>query len=592
MSELIYNYPNYKLIGNHLYLYDVHISDTELNEIIKKYLYKIILDIYMIIRIDYKSPILTLTLKNNQMIIPKDYEYPLQVPRKPSTYYTASGMTRLGSGLYGSVYKSGNYAIKIFENLSKYGNPYLDNTYLRETATLLRLSHSNIIQLIDIITINTEVAIVLPLASMNLLEFINKYNYDKKFVVYELIKGYAYLQNKDIIHADVKLDNVLVFIDSSNNVSIKLSDFGLAVHSSCYPSKLVDRAYNVYLKPIEILLSLELVLPSDIWALAGIIFIVYTKEYLFYDKSDDAKQLEINKIIDPIERNNESYKYERELYSKILSRIINIFGNPLDDWPELINMISDEYINLFNTATKNLDILKNKIKDDGMFDILIKMMKYNPYDRINLNELLFDDYFKDVNGYPATVDVVQCGIVVDKRQKYIKNIDNDKSREMSLDIISRNINKFKLDPIDYFYISYVYDHTHNIRIKPENVVNFVHGCLTVWTLFKYNNIYILENSDKWSINNKLAWEQIKIYSEMIINILQNDLIFTTLGDYLQESGRSLFDLCIQSVEKGNVSEYLPKEIYTSLKLYDENRDEVERLLVLLSNSDRKGTFGE
>ena len=202
--ELLKRFNNYKYITDYLYIYDVILNTNELLKISEEYLYKKgenSIGEYIIC--DYP------TYTNNQLIFPlryieilkqSNYEYPLELPRKKIKEYLKADMSYLGGGLYGKVYKSGNYAIKVFDNLDLYDSPYFDSSYLRETSTMLRLSHPNIITLIDIVegsplapNSNDKLSIVMPAAFMNLHDYLNKHgNKYKEYITHEIIKAVSY----------------------------------------------------------------------------------------------------------------------------------------------------------------------------------------------------------------------------------------------------------------------------------------------------------------------------------------------------------------------------------------------------------------
>lgn len=57
---------------------------------------------------------------------------------------------------------------------------------------------------------------------------------ETRWIIQSLASAIAYLHNKDIVHRDLKLENIKVkssFIDANNemNLNIKVTDFGLAV---------------------------------------------------------------------------------------------------------------------------------------------------------------------------------------------------------------------------------------------------------------------------------------------------------------------------------------------------------------------------
>ncbi|KAF8035409.1 hypothetical protein BT93_C1442 [Corymbia citriodora subsp. variegata] len=142
---------------------------------------------------------------------------------------------KLGEGGYGSVYKgmlrSGNeVAIKILKNSKAHGQDFIS-----EVATIGRIHHVNIVQLIGFCFEGSKQALVYDLMSNGSLD---KHIFGKegdKFLdikkIYEIALGVArgieYLHRGcdiQILHFDIKPHNILL----DKNFTPKVSDFGLA----------------------------------------------------------------------------------------------------------------------------------------------------------------------------------------------------------------------------------------------------------------------------------------------------------------------------------------------------------------------------
>ena len=91
------------------------------------------------------------------------------------------------------------------------------------------LKHNNIVKILE--TIETEKYILIIMENIpggDLLNFVKKRTKlpekTAKFIFKQLILALKYMHNHNIIHRDIKLDNIL--IDLNNN--IKLCDFGVS----------------------------------------------------------------------------------------------------------------------------------------------------------------------------------------------------------------------------------------------------------------------------------------------------------------------------------------------------------------------------
>ncbi|KAF7851244.1 hypothetical protein BT93_L4288 [Corymbia citriodora subsp. variegata] len=142
---------------------------------------------------------------------------------------------KLGEGGYGSVYRgmlrSGNeVAIKILKNSKAHGQDFIS-----EVATIGRIHHVNVVQLIGFCFEGSKQALVYDLMSNGSLD---KHIFGKesdKFLdikkIYEIALGVArgieYLHrgcDMQILHFDIKPHNILL----DKNFTPKVSDFGLA----------------------------------------------------------------------------------------------------------------------------------------------------------------------------------------------------------------------------------------------------------------------------------------------------------------------------------------------------------------------------
>lgn len=142
---------------------------------------------------------------------------------------------KLGSGSYGDVYlgeKNGtNYAVKSYK--------FTEKDDLKETIFLKYLQgHPNIIDVVDFLyklpCPNKGLSEVMNLANENLSNIITMLEYNKisekdwndmKYKVYEgLLSGLNYMHQNNILHLDIKPDNIML-VDGT----IKYVDFGIAV---------------------------------------------------------------------------------------------------------------------------------------------------------------------------------------------------------------------------------------------------------------------------------------------------------------------------------------------------------------------------
>mmetsp|Transcript_35686 Transcript_35686/g.82945 ORF Transcript_35686/g.82945 Transcript_35686/m.82945 type:complete len:597 (-) Transcript_35686:123-1913(-) len=98
----------------------------------------------------------------------------------------------------------------------------------------------------------------------------------------QLLVGVRHMHRCQIIHADIKPDNILI---SENNNIVKLCDFGTAV-------ELKDITVSPYLmsrfyRPPEVILGCEYGTPVDIWALSCTLYEIFTGKTLLQGKTNN-----------------------------------------------------------------------------------------------------------------------------------------------------------------------------------------------------------------------------------------------------------------------------------------------------------------
>jgi serine/threonine-protein kinase len=147
----------------------------------------------------------------------------------------------LGGGLYTKVYKAYSFLAK-----PPYGNPvaikilYLKGSILemnklikqfeREAEIAMNLEHSNIVKVYNFGKFDHHYAMIMEyIDGKNLKEYLyerEKWSLDKILrICYEVGKGLEYIHKNNIVHKDVKPDNILISYDFK---IIKLTDFGIA----------------------------------------------------------------------------------------------------------------------------------------------------------------------------------------------------------------------------------------------------------------------------------------------------------------------------------------------------------------------------
>lgn len=293
---------------------------------------------------------------------------------------TYEDLNIIGTGAYGTVYRARNrtnntYVAlkKIRVSLTEDGIPM--NT-LREIGLLKQLDsheHPNIVRLLDICHgQRSENELVMFLVfehvDQDLASFIEKWANSKaklsndkiRNISREILSGVDFLHSQRIVHRDLKPQNILV----TQNCHVKLADFGLA-KTYDFEMRLTTVVVTLWYRSPEVLLGQSYATPVDIWSIGCIMAELFMLKPLFCGTSEGDQ----------------------------LSKIFQILGKPHEnEWPA-----TNVFINYNSFEVKNKIEIRTLIPNicDNAFDLIMRMLTFNPYKRVCALEALNHEYFME-----------------------------------------------------------------------------------------------------------------------------------------------------------------------------------------------------
>ncbi len=252
---------------------------------------------------------------------------------------------------------------------------------LRELTILKKLCHSNhinVLHLVDYKLEPTETWILMEYLPTDLTHFfsLNKENPDvmnEKFfknIAYQIISGVNHLHSQQIIHRDIKLENILY--DKEKKVA-KIGDFGLSrIFDYCLETQYTDVGTYPY-KPPELLLGLRKYTTAvDIWSVGCLLVQICTMRLLFAAN-------------DPIGVLKLMYDIFGSFNDNVLPGCKGFpNANLIANLPEKEGSGLVEYIMRYK---------KFEFKDDKFFDLIKKMLCIDPTKRISAKDCLKHDWF-------------------------------------------------------------------------------------------------------------------------------------------------------------------------------------------------------
>ncbi|KAH8741466.1 mitogen-activated protein kinase 2 [Cryptosporidium ryanae] len=346
----------------------------------------------------------------------------------------------IGTGSYGHVceaYDSKENRLVAIKKIHRVFEDLVDcKRILREIAILNRLNHDHIVKILEICVPEDkehfdEIYLVLEIADSDFKKLFRTPVYltelHIKTLLYNLLVGLKYIHSAGIYHRDLKPANCLV----NQDCGVKICDFGLArtvkpiVESNLNKKKSVKMATREsddygqererflkrqltghvvtrwYRAPELILLQENYTEAIDMWSV-GCIFaelLNMLKENVAYysDRSPLFPGSSCFPLSPDNKQNGEDYRFKIRGNRDQLNMIFNVLGSPQEEDIEMLEKEdAKRYIRIFNRRS-GIDLQTRFPGASNLaIDLLKKMLVFNPYRRITVDEALSHPLFKNI----------------------------------------------------------------------------------------------------------------------------------------------------------------------------------------------------
>jgi fused-like protein len=192
----------------------------------------------------------------------------------------------VGEGSFGRVYKArkrGTGETVALKRIAKAGRSEKEISSLRQEIDILsRLTHPNIVQMVELVETTSELCVITEFAHGELFEVIEDDQClpepEVQTIAQQLTRALHYLHSNSIIHRDMKPQNILI----GTNKRVMLCDFGFARAMSSTTIVLTSiKGTPLYMAP-ELVQEKPYDLTVDLWSLGVILYELYMGKPPFY----------------------------------------------------------------------------------------------------------------------------------------------------------------------------------------------------------------------------------------------------------------------------------------------------------------------
>uniref|UniRef100_A0A3P9M037 Protein kinase domain-containing protein n=1 Tax=Oryzias latipes TaxID=8090 RepID=A0A3P9M037_ORYLA len=301
----------------------------------------------------------------------------------------------LGEGTFGKVAKCTNLstneevAIKIIKN--GFNDTAKDEIKALTEISKLDAHKYSLVKFVEWFHYNSHVCIVFEMLDHSLFDFMNDrsslplFLHEIRAIAWQLLISLKGLKSINLVHCDIKLDNIMLVNQVSEPFRVKLIDFGLA--SKTTDIQMGTRLQNICFRAPEVILGLPLDERLDMWTVGYVLALLYTGFYILPRDSEfniirtmvEMQGMPDNECLDQGLYTNKFFTKTEE-NSKVAWKL---------DTPE--------------QQSKKTGEQQTKIKEvEQLIDLLKRMLEVDPNKRISPNDALRHPFFNLEKKTPKT----------------------------------------------------------------------------------------------------------------------------------------------------------------------------------------------
>ncbi|XP_065086072.1 uncharacterized protein Doa isoform X3 [Ochlerotatus camptorhynchus] len=321
-------------------------------------------------------------------------------------------LATLGEGTFGRVVKvkdmemDHTMALKVIKNVEKYREAAkLEINALEKIAEKDPTFQHLCVKMLDWFDYHGHMCIAFEMLGLSVFDFLRENNYEPypmdnvRHMAYQMCYAVKFLHENKLTHTDLKPENIL-FVDSEYTTTfngrknrevrrvkctdIRLIDFGSATFDHEHHSTIVSTRH--YRAP-EVILELGWSQPCDVWSIGCIMFELYLGITLFQTHDNREHLAMMERILGTI-----PYRMASEPFSSVENRKTRTkyFHHGKLDWDEKSS--AGRYVR-DHCKPLHRYVLAETPDHLQLFDIIRRMLEYDPANRITLGEALRHPFF-------------------------------------------------------------------------------------------------------------------------------------------------------------------------------------------------------